>query len=87
MDTELSNVIGDVWKSTFAVPAGDWEYKVALNDTWDVSYPSANVALSVGAATDVSIYHSHLTHWVADSETTGSSPHRAASSPSSDVPS
>ena len=66
-DTELSNLIGDVWKSTFSVPAGDWEYKVALNDTWDVSYPSGNIALSVGAVTDVSIYYSHVTHWVADS--------------------
>ena len=66
-DSELGNVIGDVWKGTFAVPAGDWEYKVALNDTWDVSYPSDNVALPVASADDVSVYYSHLTHWVADS--------------------
>jgi hypothetical protein len=28
---------GDVWKGTFTVPAGSYEYKAALNGTWDVS--------------------------------------------------
>ena len=23
----------DVWQGTFTLPAGDWEYKAALNDT------------------------------------------------------
>ena len=29
---------GDVWTGTFDVPAGAWEYKVALNGTWDENY-------------------------------------------------
>jgi pullulanase len=30
---------GDVWKNTFRIdPAGGYEYKVALNGTWDVNY-------------------------------------------------
>ena len=28
----------DVWQGTFAVPAGAWEYKAALNDGWSESY-------------------------------------------------
>jgi pullulanase len=35
--TELNN-LGDFWAATFLVPAGSWEYKVALNDSWDENY-------------------------------------------------
>ncbi len=28
----------DVWQGTFSVPAGDWEYKATLNDSWDENY-------------------------------------------------
>ncbi len=55
-----------VWQGTFAVPVGDWEYKAALNDTWDESHPGANLALSVAAPTDVKFYYDHETHWVTD---------------------
>src|SRR6266545_186783 len=27
-----------VWQGTFTVPAGNWEYKAALNDSWDENY-------------------------------------------------
>ena len=27
-----------VWQGTFTVPAGDWEYKAALNGSWDENY-------------------------------------------------
>ena len=27
-----------VWQGTFAVPAGSWEYKAALNGAWDENY-------------------------------------------------
>ena len=66
-DTELTNVEGTVWKAVYPIPAGDWEYKVALDDTWDVSYPSGNVLLSVAADTAVNFYYSNESHWVADS--------------------
>ena len=30
---------GDIWRGTFSItPAGGYEYKVALNGTWDVNY-------------------------------------------------
>ncbi len=28
----------DVWSGTFAMPAGTWDYKAALNGTWTESY-------------------------------------------------
>ena len=37
--TELTNVPGTtLWQVTFAVPAGFWEWKIALNDSWDENY-------------------------------------------------
>ncbi|MEL7025048.1 MAG: pullulanase-type alpha-1,6-glucosidase [Pseudomonadota bacterium] len=37
--TELNNVPGTtLWQATFTVPAGFWEWKVALNDSWDENY-------------------------------------------------
>ncbi|MBL8130502.1 MAG: hypothetical protein JNL42_01485, partial [Anaerolineae bacterium] len=28
----------DLWSATFTLPPGDYEYKVALDGTWDVNY-------------------------------------------------
>ena len=65
--TELvQDATDDVWKATFAVPAGAWEYKVALNDTWDEAYPTDNVPLSLATATDVTFYYDHVSHWATD---------------------
>ena len=37
--TELVPTGADgIWAADFEVPAGSWEYKVALNDTWDVAF-------------------------------------------------
>lgn len=57
------------WQGTFSVPAGMWEYLLALDDSWGESYPAANVALSLGATTSVKFYYSNSTHWVVDSVT------------------
>jgi len=62
-----------VWQGTFDLPAGDYEYKVALNGTWDVNYGGnadaggANVALKLGADSSVKFYYDAASHWVADS--------------------
>ena len=60
----------DVWQSVFSVPAGDWEYKAALNDSWDESYGanggSDNIPLALGADTDVKFYYDHKSHWITD---------------------
>ena len=61
-----------VWQGTFAVPAGGWEYKAALNDSWDENYGAnatrdgPNIPLSLGADTDVKFYYDDETHWVTD---------------------
>ncbi len=71
--TQLSFDASDrVWQGTFNVPAGDWEYKAALNDTWDVNYGAnaqlngPNIGLSLAAPTAVKFYYDHATHWVTD---------------------
>ncbi len=61
-----------VWQGVFAVPAGNWEYKAALNDSWDENYGAnaqpngANIALNLAADTDVTFYYDHETHWITD---------------------
>ena len=62
----------DVWQGVFNVPAGSFEYKAALNDSWDENYGAGGVAdgpnipLDLAAATDVKFYYDHTTHWVTD---------------------
>lgn len=70
---ELATGISDpVWRATFTVPAGAWQYKVALNDSFTENYGANgtqnNIDLTLGVATDVRFYYSHETHWVADNQ-------------------
>jgi hypothetical protein len=61
-----------VWQGVFNVPAGSWEYKAALNDSWNENYGAnaqlngANISINLGVATDVKFYYSHETHWITD---------------------
>src|SRR5215218_6357348 len=61
-----------VWQRAFALPAGSYEYKAALNDSWDENYGrhavpgGANVPLELPAAATVKFYYDHATHWVTD---------------------
>ncbi|HEV2783016.1 MAG TPA: pullulanase-type alpha-1,6-glucosidase [Actinophytocola sp.] len=58
-----------VWKGTFAVPAGSYEYKAALNGSWTENYGAgavpggANIPYTT-AGGSVSFYYDHATHWV-----------------------
>lgn len=60
----------DVWKGTYALPAGDWEYKVAIDKSWAENYGAgavrdgANIPLALDADTDVTFYYDHGSHWV-----------------------
>ncbi|MFN2181755.1 MAG: alpha-amylase family glycosyl hydrolase, partial [Candidatus Promineifilaceae bacterium] len=54
-------------RAEFNVPAGDFNYKMALNDTWDVSFPADNKPLSLGAAADVRFYYDDKSNAVLDS--------------------
>jgi len=64
----------DVWQGTWNVPAGDWEYKAALNDGWDENYGlnaqsnGANIGFSLAGAADVKFYYDHKTHWITDKQ-------------------
>ena len=62
----------EIWQGVFSVPAGSYEYKAALNDSWDenygvnASFNGSNIALSLLAPTDVKFYYDHKSHWVTD---------------------
>jgi len=64
--TELTLVDG-LWQSSFEVPAGEHEWKVALNDTWDESYGAGNdnLPLSLERATRLTFSYDPGTHRVA----------------------
>ncbi|MEA2490111.1 MAG: hypothetical protein QOH21_1903, partial [Acidobacteriota bacterium] len=63
-----------VWQGTYAVPAGSWEYKAALENGWDENYGAnaqsngSNLALNLAAASSVKFYYDDATHWVADNK-------------------
>jgi pullulanase-type alpha-1,6-glucosidase len=60
----------DIWKGTFTLPAGNYEYKVAIDRSWTENYGAGavrdgpNIPLVLDAATDVTFYYDHGTHWV-----------------------
>jgi glycosidase/fibronectin type 3 domain-containing protein len=60
----------DVWQGSFTLPAGDYQYKAALNNGWDESYGrntgSDNIPLALGASRTVKFYYDHKSHWITD---------------------
>ena len=62
----------DVWQEAWELPAGDYEYKVAINQSWDENYGlnaesyGPNIPLSLDEARVVKFYYDHKTHWVTD---------------------
>ncbi|HZG66724.1 MAG TPA: pullulanase-type alpha-1,6-glucosidase, partial [Herpetosiphonaceae bacterium] len=65
--------VDDLWQATFELPAGEYEYKVALNNSWDENYGAkaephgANISLKLAAATSVRFIYDHNSHCVRDS--------------------
>ncbi|HEY0142103.1 MAG TPA: pullulanase-type alpha-1,6-glucosidase [Thermoanaerobaculia bacterium] len=63
-----------VWQGTYNVPAGNWEYKAALNNGWNENYGAnatangSNLSLNLGSAASVKFYYDHATHWIADNK-------------------
>ncbi len=60
----------DIWKGTYdSIPAGDYEYKAAINKSWDENYGAgaskggANIAYTAPGG-PVTFYYDHRTHWV-----------------------
>ena len=66
----------DVWQGTFSLPAGNYQYKAALNGSWDENYglhaiPGGdNIPLGLAAPTSVKFYYDHKTHWITDNHST-----------------
>jgi glycosidase len=62
----------DVWQNTWSIPAGNWEYKAALNGGWTENYgknatPGGdNIPLNLAASQVVKFYYDDKTHWVTD---------------------
>ncbi|MBN1454073.1 MAG: S8 family serine peptidase [Anaerolineales bacterium] len=62
-----------VWQGSFRLPAGTYEYKVALNGSWDWNYGAcavgggSNVSLKVNTATDVTFMFDPSTSLLVDS--------------------
>ncbi|MBC8100219.1 MAG: extracellular solute-binding protein [Armatimonadetes bacterium] len=72
--TELMDEDGDgIFTGTFALPAGEYEYKVAVNLSWAENYGAegmkdgANVVLSLAADTEVTFTFDGATNIVTDS--------------------
>lgn len=70
-DTQLVfDSVGMLWKGTFNLPAGTWQYKAALDGSWTENYGSnaqaggSNISFALGASAPVTFYYSHQTHWV-----------------------
>jgi glycosidase len=61
-----------VWQGSWSLPAGSYEYKAPLNDSWSENYglhairDGANIPLNLGATTSVKFYYDHKTHWITD---------------------
>ena len=65
----------DVWQKSVSVPAGSYEYKVAINDSWDENYGAnaqpngANIGLTLANTTTVKFYYDDKSHWVTSNHT------------------
>jgi hypothetical protein len=66
------DAVDDVWQGTFTLPLGSYDYKAALNDSWDENYGAnavpngANISLALSSSAAVKFYYDHKTHWITD---------------------
>ncbi|WP_226704774.1 pullulanase-type alpha-1,6-glucosidase [Microbulbifer elongatus] len=62
----------DLWQGSYTLPAGDYEYKVAINGNWDENYGAyadangGNISLNVAAEQVVKFIYDHESNWIAD---------------------
>lgn len=62
----------DIWEGTFDIPAGSYEYKVAINGSWDENYGAfadaggANISLNVPEDSSITFIYDHNTNWIMD---------------------
>lgn len=57
-----------IWKGSYDLPAGQYEYKAAINKSWDENYGAGGAAngsnIAVTSAGHVNFYYDHATHYV-----------------------
>lgn len=70
-NTALSfNTSSGLWEGTFTIPAGNWQYKVAIDHSWNENYGEGgvpfgnNIFLNLPATTDVTFKYDPVTHIV-----------------------
>ncbi|MGJ3240964.1 MAG: pullulanase-type alpha-1,6-glucosidase [Anaerolineae bacterium] len=72
-ETALSLNADGLWEGTFAIPTGNYEYKAALDGSWDRNYGAngeaggGNIPLILDADTDVTFVYDHSTGIIIDS--------------------
>ena len=73
--THLTNDTNDdVWQGTWTVPAGSYEYKATINNSWDENYGlhavanGANIPLNLDGSASVKFYYDTKSHWVTDNK-------------------
>jgi hypothetical protein len=63
----------DLWRATFQLEAGSYEYKAALNNSWgdnfglNAEYYGPNIPLVVEEDGPVTFFYDHKSYWVSDS--------------------
>ncbi|MEW5847522.1 MAG: MYXO-CTERM sorting domain-containing protein [Myxococcota bacterium] len=68
-NTQLTRGFDDVWRFSAFVPAGTWQYKIAINNSWEENYGVGGVpngesyTLELASAQNVRFYFSERTHW------------------------
>ncbi len=63
--TAMQDAGDGAWSITVDVPAGSWEWKVALDGTWDRSYPTSNMLLVLEAEARLTFSYDDTSHRVA----------------------
>lgn len=61
-----------VWQGSFTLPAGEYLYKAALDNSWDVNYGAnaqaggGDIALNIAEETTVKFFFDEATGWITD---------------------
>jgi len=64
----------DVWQGSWVIPAGNWEYKAAIDNAWTENYGAhaapggSNIPLELTEATTVTFFYDDKSHWVTENE-------------------
>ncbi|WP_059350064.1 alpha amylase N-terminal ig-like domain-containing protein [Bacillus coahuilensis] len=68
-ETIMTHVGDDFYEFTGTLPAGNYEYKVAINKSWDESYGegAGNLKLEIADEQEVTFYYNDTTHAISTS--------------------